>query len=920
MTNGKNIFISYFRSNGFTFAEALSHSLVELGHEVWYDKRKMNPLQDYGTQLERAIRHSDCVVIIFDQNTSTISDPLVQREVFYAVHKHIPIIILKVTNHALPFLFAPWLTVDFHTAPLQTSVQALHSLLQENQLPTVPEFYDPLSHYLDDLYEEVIGHLEDSILIDEDQSPFWERTFSNDQDLPNEPHETFNSLLEAYNAFGQRLVLLGKPGAGKTTTLYAFVRDAVVTRWHDPMAPVPILLNISSWNFSQFESVLDWVQRVRPTLNEHVETLLEHGNLLLVLDSLDALLPSVGLTISTRSNQIRSFNPREVFLKQLPDRIPVIVSCRLADYGRLVGKSRLHSTISLTPLSKNIQRAIVETSPIIQHLIQAYPSLEAVIDVPLFLRILRFVYADLDEVPTLFDNVDALQGDILNRYIDRVYELGTQYDSAPFSLHRLRDVLGEIAMRNAGGVGDMNAIEYDAIAKPLLVYEHPDEFMSLAMQIHLLTPNHDGSYRFVHRKIRDILAYEFAIPRVKDADWFEPLTPVTANLGNPAVALAATHDARVIPALLEVWMSHKVLRVRTASATALADIGGQRVVNALAQTLTNLDEPTEVRDAAIRGLGLIGNVQATTTLLGILTNPSERSDLRDSAVRALAGIANKQAIMGLIQVFNDLSYDTRIRRTVAEALGEVGGQRATTSLVQVLSNASVDRSIRSASVRALINIGGEQASGVLVQVLLNSSRDSFGRDSAARALGLIGGERATSVLTKVLLDANDTDAKRGSAAYALGMIGEDVATKVMLEVFTNRADDPLVRGASARALGMLGDYQVNDTLYHVLQDRNDDNHVRSSAAYALSLIGSQDAIHILTTFALDIQTDPLVRDACARALVKLGGQDANQGLIRILNESKDDSWILSYVARSLTHIGTPTALSAVEAWEKRRRR
>ena len=920
MANGKNIFISYFRGDGLTFAETLARALAELGHEVWYDQRSLNPLQDYGTQIERAIRHSHCMVLIFDKYTPTLSDPLLQREIFYAVHKHIPIIILQATSLPLPFLFSGWLTMDFYSAPFQANVAALHQLVQQNHLPNTPDFYDPLSHYLDDLYEEVIGHLEDSILIDEDASPFWQRTFSNDQELPNEPRETFHSLLEAYNAFGQRLVLLGKPGTGKTTTLYAFVRDAVVTRWHDPMAPVPIFLNISSWNFSQFESVLDWVQRIRPTLNEHVKTLLENGNLLLVLDSLDALLPSVGLTISTRSNHIRSFNPREVFLRQLPDRIPVIVSCRSADYGRLVGKSRLHSIITLNPLSKAVQRTVIDTNPSVQQIINAYPTLESVIDVPLFLRILGFVYADFDELPSLFDNADAIQGDMLNRYIDRVYETGTQYDSIAFDLGRLRHVLGEIAMRNAGGVGDMNAISYDAITQPLLTYENPDEFMSLAMQIRLLTPNHDGSYRFVHRKIRDILAYEFAIPRIKDEDWFEPLTPVTSNLGNPAVALAATHDTRVIPALLDVWMNHKVLRVRTASATALADIGGQRVVNALAQTLTNLDEPTEVRDAAIRGLGLIGNVQATTTLLGILTSPTERSDLRDSAVRALAGIANKQAIMGLIQVFNDLSYDTRIRRTVAEALGEVGGQRATTSLVQVLSNASVDRSIRSASVRALINIGGEQASGVLVQVLLNSSRDSFGRDSAARALGLIGGERATSVLTKVLLDASDTDAKRGSAAYALGMIGGDTATKVMIEVFTNRADDPLVRGASARALGMLGDYQVNDTLYHILQDRNDDNHVRSSSAYALSLIGSQDAIQILTMVALDTQTDPLVRDACARALVKLGGQDANQGLIRILNESKDDSWILSYVARSLAHIGTPIALSAVEAWEKRRKR
>jgi len=54
-----------------------------------------------------------------------------------------------------------------------------------------------------------------------------------------------------------KLLILGKPGAGKTTTLLELARSLVKKALDDPSAPMPILLNLSSWKDPR-QSLKDW--------------------------------------------------------------------------------------------------------------------------------------------------------------------------------------------------------------------------------------------------------------------------------------------------------------------------------------------------------------------------------------------------------------------------------------------------------------------------------------------------------------------------------------------------------------------------------------------------------------------------------------------------------------------------------------
>ena len=58
----------------------------------------------------------------------------------------------------------------------------------------------------------------------------------------------FSSFAEAYEHHNGRLLLLAAPGAGKTTTLLAFARDAAVARLNDPTSPVPVVASIHRWD------------------------------------------------------------------------------------------------------------------------------------------------------------------------------------------------------------------------------------------------------------------------------------------------------------------------------------------------------------------------------------------------------------------------------------------------------------------------------------------------------------------------------------------------------------------------------------------------------------------------------------------------------------------------------------------------
>ena len=93
---------------------------------------------------------------------------------------------------------------------------------------------------------------------------------------------------------GGKLLILGAPGAGKTTMLLKLAETLVQQAKNDPKKPIPVLLNLSSWKEDDL-SLKEWIIA---ELNEKygvswnfAKKLLKNPTILPLLDGLDELAP-----------------------------------------------------------------------------------------------------------------------------------------------------------------------------------------------------------------------------------------------------------------------------------------------------------------------------------------------------------------------------------------------------------------------------------------------------------------------------------------------------------------------------------------------------------------------------------------------------------------------------------------------------
>jgi predicted NACHT family NTPase len=57
---------------------------------------------------------------------------------------------------------------------------------------------------------------------------------------------------------GRTLLILGEPGAGKTTTLLTLTKHLITRTQEDLSRPIPVIFNLSSWA-SKRQNIADWL-------------------------------------------------------------------------------------------------------------------------------------------------------------------------------------------------------------------------------------------------------------------------------------------------------------------------------------------------------------------------------------------------------------------------------------------------------------------------------------------------------------------------------------------------------------------------------------------------------------------------------------------------------------------------------------
>jgi adenylate kinase family enzyme/tetrahydromethanopterin S-methyltransferase subunit G len=199
-----------------------------------------------------------------------------------------------------------------------------------------------------------------------------------------------------------RLLILGQPGAGKTTTQVELAEKLINQHVEiDSKYPIPVLINLSSW---RHENIVDWlVKELKSKYDLPASTStkwLKKKRLLPLLDGLDELNPELQESCVEALNQ---------YLEG--DRAPeyAVVCCRTEEYSLLKNKIKLNGGVQLKSLTnEQIQNYFVSCKKeYIWDEISNDNQLIALAQKPLMLSVMALTYQDI--LPEKWQKIQSVE-------------------------------------------------------------------------------------------------------------------------------------------------------------------------------------------------------------------------------------------------------------------------------------------------------------------------------------------------------------------------------------------------------------------------------------------------------------------------------------------------------------------------------
>lgn len=264
-----------------------------------------------------------------------------------------------------------------------------------------------------------------------------------------EPLLANQSIWNFFDNMDQALLILGAPGAGKTTALLDLAREAHKVALADPMQPMPVYLNLSSWRGETFIAWLIAQLSQRYQIPEGISRLWleqrdqegkENNQLILLLDGLDEVAPQYQKACVIAINKFRKAGNGRY----------LAISCREQIYNDLQPlKLSLDGSIRLKPLTlTQIDEFLTTVAPELGNLredLEKNRLLWELASKPLMLNVMVTVYQD-DPIINLeqFNSADALGRFLFEQYTSRMFKR-VRKDPKSFSEVEVRKTLSWLA-------------------------------------------------------------------------------------------------------------------------------------------------------------------------------------------------------------------------------------------------------------------------------------------------------------------------------------------------------------------------------------------------------------------------------------------------------------------------------------------
>ncbi|MBC7228730.1 MAG: HEAT repeat domain-containing protein, partial [Thermoflexales bacterium] len=595
----------------------------------------------------------------------------------------------------------------------------------------------------------------------------------------------------------RHLVLLGEPGAGKTTTLqyialwFAAQGAAADVTLHadlkvdEPCVPVRLDLRLLAEKLPASRAVLEEVLagevdrflRKGPEVAQRlVREWRDSGRLFPLLDGLDEVPEG-------KREEVRKEITR---FAASPDgsHCRVAVASRLAGYASLGGDFK---EFILKPFQRPaeawffLSRWLAALKPewreeageradrLLEEM--GRTALRRITDNPLLLRMAAELYARKGEIA-------RSRAELYRRWVEeeawaRALRRGAAEEEKKHALGRLEEVAW--AMQNGLPLPELSRKEESLLRERMgllarlgeerLVFAHRtfQEYFAARHLVRAWRANRPGAWAFLR-------------PRLHLPEWREPLLLLAGELEGPEAADLVRRVLRTHRGLGEDARYERYLRRDFILALHLVGEAREflqaiqtRLVARSRRLLGRRYVPSGLKRALIEALSALPADEALPDLLTALRDADVF--VRLAAVMALGRIGDPHAVPGLLTALKDEEWTVRL--AAAEALGRIGVP-AVPDLLRVLRDA--DGNVRWAVAKALGRIGGPALSGLLGAL---RDADKWVRIAAAWALEKIGDPRAVSGFLEALRDA-DVDVRR-AAAETLGRIGDPEAVPGLLE-------------------------------------------------------------------------------------------------------------------------------------------
>lgn len=211
---------------------------------------------------------------------------------------------------------------------------------------------------------------------------------------PDRPVRTLDSgetIAGVFGAAQDTLLILGEPGAGKTTTLLELARALVARARKAAGEAVPVVLALSTWT-GRHRALGDWlVEEVNlryQVPKRLTQAWLDAGRLVLLLDGLDEVREDLRpACVAAINGFVRDHTPAGL-----------AVTCRVAEYGALKERLGLRAAICLQPLTPaQIDAYLQRAGPGLANLraaMQSDQALGLLAQSPLMLSVMTMAWRD----------------------------------------------------------------------------------------------------------------------------------------------------------------------------------------------------------------------------------------------------------------------------------------------------------------------------------------------------------------------------------------------------------------------------------------------------------------------------------------------------------------------------------------------